>query len=198
MITDLAALGVLTVCEEVVAANAASPQAVRLVPVEALVEPFDLSGVADELGRHQTLLLAQPELRLLELLAETGYGGRVVTFVPSVLSEAQRLAVEANVPADLNVETCFSYEDPPGLSVFGSAFVAVAFRGGSDQLVLHSWSARLLRRWHEIWFGARIFVNPISSVVRTRLDGWESLSLDRHDTVLDPRSSELPSQGTGA
>jgi hypothetical protein len=198
VIDDFAALGVLTTCEVVVEAEAASPQALGLVPFEALIQPFELAGVAGELTRFRTLLFAQPELRLLELLAEAGYDGRIVVFVPSVLDDDQRRAIERNVPAGLHVEACFAYEDPADLSVFGSAFVAVAFRGGSGVLVLHSWSARLLRRWHDLWYGARVFVDPLTSVVRSRLDGWESMTPDAQDTILGPQADLYPVEEVGS
>lgn len=182
-IEDLAELGVLAFCR-VVGGGAPEATARTVVPIEALRNELSLHDGLASLRGYDSIVLAHPELVVLEALAASGHAGRVVAFLPPLLGDERMTSIRANVPERLDVTFLDAAEAPVGVSPAAATFLTVGFQAGGGYALVPWWTADLLHAWRHRWFGRSLLLDSVGVPVRSRPLGWTSVPIADHFTAV--------------
>lgn len=186
---DMVQLGPLTVAQLALATVDATgdlPEDAALgLPSEILNSGLDsiVENAAILLSDYDTILLAHPELAMLEALAHASYEGTVLTLVPTVLADAVVSELQANVPGRL--DCVFARPDASTITSVRpvrAALVCVGVDAGPELHLLPSWARESLGNAASCWFGEVLLLLACEARVSSRPLGWSMLDDERRFT----------------
>jgi len=142
-----------------------------------------LRSVAGFLGGYDTVVLAHPELRLLEALADVDFSRSLAVLVPYMLGDEALSELKANVPQGL--DCAFARPSLSTLEVISplrGALLCVGVAAGREVHLVPSWAIEALGIAASGWYGEVLLLVTGSTYETRRPQGWALLDDDRRFT----------------
>lgn len=129
-----------------------------------------------ELDRKHRIVVAGPELLLLEVLGDMRCDQAVIVAVDNYLSPEMVARISANIPSGLAAQVLQVPEVPPSLRPSETVMVAIGFDGGCGHTLIVESARAILNFYQSFYFGEVVLLNPLDFAVFGRAEGWVTVT----------------------
>ncbi len=162
-------------------------------------EGFDLAAMLTEqtisshkIHQKSQIIIAGPELVLLEALAATQQSLSVALALNDSLPSCAAERITLNIPDKLDVQTFQIPNIPSSLKPTDSVLLATAFYAGGQLAIIPAALRNVLNYYRNFFFGEIILINPFPFAVHARPEGWVTINIADYFTdtigISEPHS----------
>ena len=146
------------------------------------------------LRKKKRIVLAGPELMILELLKENDLNLEVLIAVDSYLTPDKVDRISDNIPSGLLTKVVQIPEVPFGIKPANAIIIAVGFNAGLDYALITRSTHNILNFYKAFYFGEIVLIDPLGYVTLNRPSDWvvinKSQIFTQHISVIQKEAQE--------